>query len=382
MNLGINLSLLIGPLIPIPAPAILMEAIQSISVTQQDRGASTFQISLNADRPGILLPDYPLLMSQMIKANNRVIISVIVNSLPTVLIDGFITNIEFNHSDSSGSGTLSVTGEDVTSRMNLKEIPFAFPGMDVEAIIELVIEKYVEYGVVAEVIPPADPLAWEPEEHTRIQSGTDLDTINYYADLLGYIFRVRPTVPLENTAYFGPPTTMNSVMAPLTMNMGPGSNVDDVNLTYDATLPETINGELQDNGLEEEVLPVETVDAIPLMPMAVEDPILFNEPYTRSVLFKDPTNGSVSGELLAEMATSRSIDRVLAGQITVDTMRFGFVIDTPSKVALRGAGFSMDGQYYVNQVTHDISEGKYQQQLSVQREGYGSLLINAMENFV
>ncbi|MFT5757572.1 MAG: hypothetical protein ACI9LM_002308 [Alteromonadaceae bacterium] len=381
MSAGIKLSLLIGPTIAVPAPIFLTEAVQSLSVTQMSSGRSTFQISLNADRPGVASPDYPLLTLQLIRPNYRVIISVLIDAIPTVLIDGFITNIEFNHSNSSGSGTLSITGEDLLSRMDLKEEVFEFPAMPVDEIVISRVEKYIEYGVISEVLPTGIP-PWEPEDNTRIQNGTDLSLIQYFADLAGFIIRVRPTVPLENTFYFGPPTTLTPAFVPLNVNMGPATNVDDINLTYDATLPTTVTGFLESTGLEDEPILVKTLDAIRPIPMALEDPILTNYPHVRSVLYTDPTNGAIVGEELAQRTTNRSTDNVLSGQITVDTLRYGFVIDAPSVVCVRGAGFSFDGNYYVSQVQHTISEGKYQQQLTVQREGLGSTVISSLENVI
>lgn len=381
MNGGLQLSLLIGPMIALPAPTLVTEAIQSVSVTQMDRGKSTFQISFNADRTGVMSADYPLLMLELLRTNYRVIISVMINAIPSVLIDGFITNIEFNHSTASGSGTLSVTGEDLLSRMDLKEEFFEFPAMTVDEIILSRVEKYAEYGVIPELDPVVIPV-WEPEERTRIQNGTDLSVIEYYANLAGYIYRVRPTVPMENTFYFGLPTSFHPEGAPLNVNMGPATNVDDINLNYDATLPETVSGMLEEDGPEDEPVPVEILEAIIPVPMAVEDPILTNLPNVRSVLFTDPTNGAIAGEELAQQSVNRSTDKVLSGQVTVDTLRYGFVIDAPSVVCVRGAGFSFDGNYYVSQVQHTISEGKYKQQLSIQREGLGSTVVTAMENLV
>ncbi|WP_298770744.1 hypothetical protein [uncultured Shewanella sp.] len=381
MNAGIQLSLLIGPMVALPAPLLITEAIQSVSVSLMDRGKSTFQLSLNADREGVMTPDYPLLMTDLLKTNNRVIISVMINAIPTVLIDGFITNVEFNYTNGSGSGTLSITGEDLLSRMDLKEEFFEFPSMTVDEIVLSRVEKYAEYGVLPELEPVVIPV-WEPEERTRIQNGTDLSVIEYYANLAGFVYRVRPTVPMENTFYFGLPTSFHTEGAPLNVNMGPSTNVDDINLTYDATLPQTVSGMLEEDGTEDEPVPVEILEAIRPVPMAVEDPILTNDPYVRNVLYTDPTNGAIAGEELAQQSVNRSTDKVLSGQITVDTIRYGFVIDPPCVVCIRGAGFSFDGNYYVSGVQHSISEGKYKQQLTVQREGLGSTVVTAMENLV
>ena len=53
MLLGVNLSLLIGPTLPLPATPDIAEAVQSVSVTQSDEGRSGFQIVLQIGRAGL-----------------------------------------------------------------------------------------------------------------------------------------------------------------------------------------------------------------------------------------------------------------------------------------------------------------------------------------
>ncbi|HUX85505.1 MAG TPA: hypothetical protein VMW65_00760, partial [Chloroflexota bacterium] len=98
--LGIHLTLLIGPTVPIPAPAPLMDALSSVEVTHQDVGRSGFQITFQAGRSGLTgLMDYALLSSPLLKPFNRVIIVVTINVTPRVLIDGIITHQELTPSD-------------------------------------------------------------------------------------------------------------------------------------------------------------------------------------------------------------------------------------------------------------------------------------------
>ena len=47
---ALNLTMLIGRVVPIPAPPMLTEALQSIEIQQSDTGQSGFQISFNAQR--------------------------------------------------------------------------------------------------------------------------------------------------------------------------------------------------------------------------------------------------------------------------------------------------------------------------------------------
>lgn len=97
MLLGVNLTLLIGPTVPIPATPDIAEAVQSVSVTHNDEGRSGFQIVLQVGRAGPTdLLDYRLLLNPLLRPFNRVIMVVLFNALPRVLMDGVITTHQFS----------------------------------------------------------------------------------------------------------------------------------------------------------------------------------------------------------------------------------------------------------------------------------------------
>ena len=47
---GIHLSLLVGPAVPLPAPRIAIDALQSVEVTVNDTGPSVFQLQFSIDK--------------------------------------------------------------------------------------------------------------------------------------------------------------------------------------------------------------------------------------------------------------------------------------------------------------------------------------------
>src|SRR5215831_19265729 len=122
MLLGVNLSLLIGPSVPLPAPPDVAEAVQSVSVTHNDDGRSGFQIVLQIGRAGPTdLLDYRLLLNPLLRPFNRVILTVLFSAMPQVLIDGVITTIQMSPGSQPGSATLTLTGEDVSVMMDMKK---------------------------------------------------------------------------------------------------------------------------------------------------------------------------------------------------------------------------------------------------------------------
>lgn len=156
MSLGLRLTLLVGQKVPAPAPPLLLDAIQTVEVTNTDEGQDGFQITFSVGRSGPAdTSEYPLLDSPLLKQFNRVIIMVAFGVLPKVLIDGIITNQQLNPSAEPGKSTFTVTGEDVSVMMDLEEKSETFPNQTDVAIVSRLIVSYAQYGLVPRVVAPA-----------------------------------------------------------------------------------------------------------------------------------------------------------------------------------------------------------------------------------
>ena len=157
ISLGFQLTLLLGPVVAIPAPSIYMESLQSVQVTNSDTGRSGFQLTFAVGRsgPGDLL-DYSLLSLPLLQPFNRVILIVTINAIPTVLMDGIITHHQLSPGNQPGSGTFTVTGEDVSVMMDLEEKSIEHPAQPEMVIANMIILSYAQYGLIPMVIPPAD----------------------------------------------------------------------------------------------------------------------------------------------------------------------------------------------------------------------------------
>src|SRR5205085_2158514 len=65
--LGIHFTLMIGPVIAVPAPPVLMESLSAVEVTHSDQGRSGFQLTFQVGRSGPLdLMDYALLVNPLL----------------------------------------------------------------------------------------------------------------------------------------------------------------------------------------------------------------------------------------------------------------------------------------------------------------------------
>lgn len=375
MLLGVNLTLLIGPSVPLPAPLDIAEAVHSVSVTQNDEGRSGFQIVLQVGRAGPTdLLDYRLLLNPLLRPFNRVVLVVLFNVMPRVLMDGLITNQQFSPGNQPGTATLTLTGEDVSIAMDMEKKRAEYPAMSEMMIATLIIGTYAQYGLVPIIVPPPTVDQPLPIERTPVQQGSDLDQLKSMGQRFGYIFYVQPgPVPGTNLAYWGPPKRAGLPRRALTVNQGPEMNVESISFAYNALAPTIVKDEVQDR-LTNASMPVETFVSLRLPPLAAMPALPFQLPNVRTSLLDQNSGLSVvQAYARAQGIIDKSVDSVVTAQGELDALRYGDLLEPRGTVGLRGAGFTYDGLYYVKSVSHAISKGQYKQRFSLSREGTGAL---------
>jgi hypothetical protein len=375
MLLGVNLSLLIGPTVPLPATPDIAEALQSASVTQNDEGRSGFQIVLQIGRAGPTdLLDYRLLLNPLLRPFNRVILTALFNAIPRVLIDGLITNQQFSPGNEPGTATLTLTGEDVSVAMDMEKKRAEWPAMSEMVIANVIIGTYAQYGLVPMVMPPPTIDQPLPIERTPVQQGTDLDYLKSMAQRFGFVFYVESgPVPGVNTAYWGPPNRTGLPQRALTVNQCPEMNVDSINFTYNGLAPTIVDDVVQDK-LTNSSMPVMTFASLRLPPLAAMPALPFQLPNVRTSLLDQSSGLSIiEAYAHAQGVTDKSVDSVVTAQGELDALRYGDVLTPRGIVGLRGAGFTFDGLYYVKSVSHSISKGKFKQRFNLSREGTGAI---------
>jgi hypothetical protein len=374
MLLGVNLTLLIGPTVPVPATPDIAEALQSVSVTQNDEGRSGFQLVLQVGRAGPTdLLDYALLLNPLLRPFSRVILMVLFNAMPKVLIDGLITNQQFSPGNAPGTATLTLTGEDVSIAMDMTRKRAEWPAMSEMVIANLIIGTYAQYGLIPMVMPPPSIDQPLPIERTPVQQGTDLEYLKTMAQRFGFVFYIEPgPAPGVNTAYWGPPKRAGLPQRALTVSQGPETNVDNINFTYNGMAPTIIDDVVQDR-LTNTSLPVMTFVSL-RPPLAAMPALPFQLPNVRtSLLEQSPGLSIVEAYARAQGVTDKSVDSVVTAQGELDALRYGDVLAPRGIVGLRGAGFTHDGFYYVKSVSHAISRGQFKQRFSLTREGTGAI---------
>jgi hypothetical protein len=362
---GIHLTLLIGPLVPIPAPQSVIDALISAKVTSgADR--SGFQLTFAVSKRSPLL-------TTMLPAGyfdpmvTRVILIVTLGGFPHVIMDGIVTQQELTPSSEPGQSTLTITGSDLSVLMDVIEIVRPFPAMNDTLQLYAILAPYAAFGITPVVLPSLFTSFLPPTEEIDSQTRTDLEHIKTLADENGYVFYVEPgPLPGQSIAYFGPNIRIPVPQPALSINMDAETNVESLSFSLD--------------GLAKEVMVVTILDPItgkvpiplPIPNISVFQPPLGLRPtppakikFSKNVANKKPLEvlKLVVGRLLKGSTNAITVTG------TLDVLRYGHVLRSRLLVGVRGAGLAYDGLYYVDSVTHDLKRGEYKQSFQLSRDG-------------
>lgn len=363
---SIRMQVLIGPTVPRPAPAEVVEAISSVEITNSDSGRDGFQMRFTLGKSVTdLLQDYALLLKNHFEPPNRVIIMVYIGtSPPEVLIDGIITSHQLAPSNTAGGSTLVITGEDISLQMDLEEKNKTFKNQSDSEIVTTILSNYLTYGVTPQTT--ATNLRRTENEGNTTQQGTDLAFIQQLASRNGFVFYVEPTAPAMTRAYWGPQNYQVSPQPALSMNMGPDTNLESLSFNFNALGPAKPSVAILDRDTKQR-------RPVPVPPSA--RPPLVSRPAVslRTTLPRDTANKEQAEAALQAIALATNSADAVTGSGQLDAVRYGRILRARSLVSVRGVGNSYDGSYYIKQVTHRLKPGEYKQSFSISREGRGSL---------
>jgi hypothetical protein len=365
---GIHLTLLVGPVVPLPVPKAALEALTSVTITSSAGSPSGFQLSFTLNNRSPLHTLFLVAGAQTPLL--RVIIVVTVNGAPHVLMDGVMTNQQVTPGSQPGYSTLTITGEDLTKVMDLVDFSgIPYPAMPPEARVALIIAKYAVFGMIPLVIPSLFPDLPIPVDRIPTHQGTDLAYIRQLAADAGYVFYVEPgPVPGTNVAYWGPEIKVGVPQPALNLDMDAHTNVESLSFNFngaDTTLPVVF---IQ-NQLTKIPIPIPIPNLNPLQP-----PLgLIPAPITNVKFLKETAKLSPMAAIMRGLAeASRSADAV-SGSGSLNVTRYGRLLKARGLVGVRGAGTAFDGLYFVKSVTSTIKQGEFKQSFELTRNGLVSI---------
>jgi hypothetical protein len=357
------LTLLVGPMEPLPAPKPLVDALVSVEVTESATGQSGFQLTFTLSDRGILETFFLLAGGSPLPVL-RVVLLVTFPGIPQVLIDGVVLHTEVQPDAMTGSSKLVVTGQDLTALMD--QIDFSglpYPGMSPDLRVLTILAKYAVFGVAPEVIPVPAPDIPVPIQQIPAQKSTDLEYIKHLASEAGYVFYIAPgPLPGMSQAYWGPQMRLGTPQTALNVNLDTWTNVESLDFRYEpknSVLPIVF---IQDPTTK---VPI----PIPIPPVTPFNPPLgaFVPPPQTIKPIPDTAKLNPAQALMRGFASSVESADVMTGEGTLDVMRYGQPLRARSLVGVRGAGLPWDGMHYVDKVTHNIKPGEYKESFVLKR---------------
>lgn len=365
----IVLGLMMGPVVPVPVPQPIIDALTSVQVKSAAGEPSGFQMSFTFTNKGPLTT--LLLLLGEVGPFIRVIITVKVNGTQHVLMDGMIGHHQVSPDVMKGETTLTVTGVDLTAVMGLIDFTgIPYPCMPAEARVALIVAKYAVFGMIPLVIPSVFLDVPIPVISIPVHQGTDLAYVTKLATDVGYTFYIEPgPAPGTNTAYWGPDIKVGIPQPALNVNMDIFTNVESLNFSMNGAAKKMPIVFIQ-NEETKVPIPIPIPDISPFNPPLGLIPAIPTQfPMMRDTAKLNPVQAIMLG--LAE--ASKSSDNV-SGTGSLNVLRYGNVLKARSLVGVRGAGDAFDGLYYVKSVTHKIQRGEYKQDFTLTRDGLLSTL--------
>ena len=367
---GVNLTLLVGPLVPVPAPRVVLEALTELTVTNNDVGRSGFQLTFTLSNNSPLHTLFLLAGGSPIPIL-RVIVVVTLNGSPNVLIDGVVTNNQVVPG-AAGHATLTVTGEDLSVLMDKQDFSgFPFPAVPAEGRVALLVAKYSFLGIVPLVLPSVLVDVVIPTTRIEGQRGTDFAYINALAARVGYVFYIEPgPVPGANIAYWGPQIKVGVPQPALNINMDAHTHVLSLSFNFDNNL-NAIPIVYYYNELTKAVIPIPIPPVTPLNPpLGLIPPI----PSRLAPVSDDLAKRSLPQAIMIGLAKASQWAEAVTGRGELNVLRYGRILKARQLVGVRGAGLAFDGLHYVKRVTHKIKPGEYTQSFELSRNGLISTL--------
>lgn len=363
---GVHLTLMIGPAVPVPVPPVVLDALQSVSVTSRATGTSGFELRFTLSNKSPLQTLF-LLSAGVPIPLLRVVIIATIGGTAEVLMDGVMTDHQIEPGSDTAHSTLKIIGEDLSRVMDLIDFTgLPYPAMPAEARVALILAKYAIFGVVPLVIPSILLDVPLPTERIPVQVKTDLHYIRMLADRVGYVFYVDPgPAPGSSIAYWGPQIKVGQPQPALNINMDAYTNVESLSFSFNSAARKLPIVFIQDE-ITNVPIPIPIPDITPLSPPlgVIEPPILGLEQVDEGPAKYSP----VEAIAIAMAKAARGAEAVTANG-SLDVIRYGRLLKSRRLVGVRGAGMAFDGLYYVTSVTHQIKRGEFKQSFSLSRNG-------------
>lgn len=363
---GIDLSLLFGPGVPVPAPRAVIEALQSVKIEENSgETQSGFELVFALEKNSPLNTLF-LLAGGSALPILRVALVATIGGKANSLINGVVTKTDLNPGSGGAPAMLSVKGKDLTATMDTIDFSgiIPYPAMPPFARVALVLAKYTWLGVIPQVIPSLEGPPLPTEKIPRHQD-SDLAYVRALAYEAGYTFFMKPgPAPATSFAYWGPEIRIGEVQPALTIDSSFSTNTEELSFSFDKEEVEIPIVYVQ-NALTKAPIPVPIPSSIPFQPpLGLVPPIP-----PRITRLRDTARLNPFEALARGFARAAQKGDPVRGNGRIDVLRYGRILRARSLIGVRGAGQAFDGVHYVESVTHDLNRGSYKQSFTLKRSG-------------
>jgi hypothetical protein len=365
MPRGLDLTIMIGPAVPLPVPKDVLDALTSVEIVSRSNQPSGFQLKFILNKRSPLHTLFLVAGGAQIPMM-RVLIVVTLNGVAEVLMDGVMTNHEVSGGNESKSPVLTITGEDLSRAMDYIDFTgFPYPGMPPEARVLVMLAKYAFLGVIPMIVPSILLDVPIPAERIPIHQGTDFCYLRKLADAVGYVFYIEPgPTPGVSIGYWGPDIKVGDPQPALNVDMDAHTNVESMSFSFNtqnATLPIVFISE-QVTHLP---IPIPIPNISPVNPpLGLIPPIPLNFNILAGTAKLTPAQAA-----MAAMSEVSKKSEAVSAKGTLDVLRYGRPLKARRLVGVRGSGPAFEGLYFVKQVTHKIKRGEYLQDFTLTRNG-------------
>ena len=367
----VRLQLMMGPVVAVPVPRAVLDAVQEVKVeANSGETQSGFEITFRISNRSPLQTLFLLTGGASIPIL-RVIISVTFGGETTVLMDGVMTHHELR-SDSGPTPTVVIKGKDLSALLHIVPLEgLPYPAMSPAVRVLVALAKYAALGIVPMVIPSVLEDVPIPIERIPRHQGTDLSYIKALAHEVGYVFYIDPGhVPGVCKAYWGPEIRVGAPQHALNLVLdGPHANVKNATFRFDKEKKEFPIVYIQEPASKVPI-PMFIPDVTPWSP-----PLGVVPPLPPKLKFLDDTaklNPLVA--VMRGLAYAGQHSDAVFGTGSLDVQRYGHVLKARQLVGVRGAGEAFDGLHYVTSVTSTMRRGEFTQAFSLARNGLLSTL--------
>lgn len=357
---GVRLILHLGQTVPAPPSPSLLSSLSAAEVISDASGASGFQLTFALSQQDAPDPR----TGGVLEVMSRVRIGVLIGGVPEMLIDGVVTQHDFSPQGLGSTGTLTVTGRDLSLLLDLEERNAAYENQSDAVIVNQILSRYSQLALVPDVAQTAE--AQSMVQRIPRQAETDLEFIQRLAERNGFMFYIEPLAFGVSRAYFGSPQRGPRLPA-LSWNLGPGDNLSSLRASADGLAAVDVESLFLDSAAGSKSL-----RRIPPSASADDPHAAGALPALRKIIHRQAaplTEGRVASYAAALIANAPD---PIALEGTVDIGRYGNILRPRSVVSLSGAGSTYDGDHVVRRVSHRLQPGSYIQRFTLGREGTGA----------